>query len=67
MFKNLFIICYYLLPSLAITLAAAGHAEVLIHRTPDDGLQPRLEARAAFRHFATLRSWECKLRRNFPW
>ena len=42
MFKYLFIICYYLLPSLAITLAATGQAEVLIHRTPDDGLQPRL-------------------------
>ena len=42
MFKNLFRICFYLLSSLAITLSVAGHAEVLIHRTPDDGLQPRL-------------------------
>ena len=42
MIKNFFKICYYLLPSLAIALSAAGQAEVLIHRTPDDGLQPRL-------------------------
>ena len=42
MFKNFFTICYYLLPSLAVALSAAGQAEVLIHRTPDDGLQPRL-------------------------
>ena len=42
MFKNFLRICYYLLPSLAITLAATGQAEVLIHRTPNEGLQPRL-------------------------
>jgi len=42
MLKNFFRLCYYLLPSLAISLAAIGQAEVLIHRTPDEGLQPRL-------------------------
>ena len=42
MVKNFFRLCCYLLPSLAISLAATGQAEVLIHRTPDEGLQPRL-------------------------
>ncbi|MEC8587229.1 MAG: hypothetical protein VXY78_02520, partial [Pseudomonadota bacterium] len=42
MFKNFFRLCHYLLSSLAIALSVAGHAEVLIHRTPDGGLQPRL-------------------------
>ena len=42
MLKNFFRLCYYFLPSLAISLAATGHAEVLVHRTPDEGLQPRL-------------------------
>ena len=42
MFKNLIMIFYFLLPSLAISLASTGQAEVLIHRTPDEGLQPRL-------------------------
>ena len=42
MFKNFCRLCYYLLPCLAISLAAAGQAEVLIQRTPDAGLQPRL-------------------------
>ena len=42
MFKNFFRLCYYFLPILAISLAATGHTEVLIHRTPDEGLQPRL-------------------------
>ena len=42
MLKNFFRLCYYLLSYLAVSLAVAGQAEVLIQRTPDSGLQPRL-------------------------
>ena len=42
MFKKIFRLCYCFTPLLTLVLAETGGAEVLIQRTPDSGLQPRL-------------------------